>query len=559
MPQIGRSEYGPVQIDVERLVESRMLIQANSGAGKSFALRRVLEVSHGKVQQIVLDVEDEFYTLREKYDYILAGRHGGDCPADCRSAALLARKLLELNISAIVGIYELKMHERIRFVRLFLEALVNAPRELWHPALIVIDEAHLFAPQAGSAESCSAVIDLMARGRKRGFCGILATQRISKIHKDAVAEANNKLIGRAALDIDMKRAADELGFSGKEEQRSLRTLAPGYFYTFGPALTDVVTLVKIGMVETTHPKPGQRNAAAPAPREKVKMVLAQLADLPKEADAELKTLAEHKAEIRRLEHVIRNKPAVAASAPDERTIQTAINRALAEIKKQANEGLKKQRTQIRALGDRLEKISVLAKGTIDTVEWTPPWTTIVHLPAVSSEKTFNGIPIEQRLVKPISIDGLGNGGDRRMLAALAQHGQPMTATKLSILTGIARNGGTFRTYIGKLKSNGWVSGPSTQLEITPTGIEAIGDFSPLPTGQGLIDFWRRELGESGMRKLFDCLVASYPSAKSKDEICGEIGMEASGGTYRTYMGKLKSLGLVEGRGELVASKHLFEA
>jgi DNA helicase HerA-like ATPase len=46
------------------------------------------------------------------------------------------------------------------------------------------------------------VIALMSQGRKRGYCGILATQRLSKLHKDAAAECNNVLIGRTWLDVD---------------------------------------------------------------------------------------------------------------------------------------------------------------------------------------------------------------------------------------------------------------------------------------------------------------------------------------------------------------------
>ena len=124
-------------IDVERLIVSRLLLQANSGAGKSWAIRRLLEETHGAVQHIVIDVEGEFYTLRESFDYILAGA-GGDCPAEPRSAKLLARRLLELGVSAIVDIYELKKDQRLDFVKRFLDALVDAPRKLWRPALIVI-------------------------------------------------------------------------------------------------------------------------------------------------------------------------------------------------------------------------------------------------------------------------------------------------------------------------------------------------------------------------------------------------------------------------------------
>ncbi|MGE3278056.1 MAG: DUF87 domain-containing protein [Vicinamibacterales bacterium] len=304
-----RIEIGPgVACDVATLLNTRLQVQANSGAGKSWLLRRLLEQTHGQVQQLVIDPEGEFGTLRERFDYVLASKDGGDTSVDPRAAKLLAERLLELGVSAILDIYELKAPDRILFVQRFLEALVNAPKRLWHPVLVVIDEAHVFAPQVGSAPSAGAVIDLCARGRKRGFCAVLATQRLSKLHKDAAAECNNKLIGRTSLDVDVTRAADELGFS-KEQARGLRKLENGQFYAFGPALTREVTPVTVGPVATTHPKAGARLAAPPpAPSDRVKAILAKLADLPAEAAAQAQTeadlrraLAEKDREIKQLQ------------------------------------------------------------------------------------------------------------------------------------------------------------------------------------------------------------------------------------------------------------------
>lgn len=277
-------------IDLPKLVESRLLVQANSGGGKSWAIRRILEQSHGKVQQIIIDSEGEFGTLREKHDYVYVGK-GGDVPAEPRSAALLAHKLLETKVSAIVDLYELHPQERKRFVRLFLEAMVDAPKELWHPCLVVIDEAHTYAPEKGVSEAMDAVIGLASKGRKRGYSIILATQRISKLNKDAAAECNNKLIGRASIDIDMKRSAEELGFTTKEQTLSLRTLKPGEFYAFGPAISDTVEKVTVGEVHTSHPKVGSRTLDKIAPpTAAIKKVLAQLADLPQEAEKEARTV-----------------------------------------------------------------------------------------------------------------------------------------------------------------------------------------------------------------------------------------------------------------------------
>jgi len=163
----------PIYLSIPSLIDTRLLIQANSGGGKSYAIRRLLEQSHGQVQQIVLDMEGEFGTLREKHDYILVGKEG-DIPANIQTAELLARKLLELNTSAIIDLYELKAHERILFVKRFLNSMINAPKNLWHPVMVIVDEAHVFCLEKGKAESMNSVIDLCTRGRKRGYCAILA-------------------------------------------------------------------------------------------------------------------------------------------------------------------------------------------------------------------------------------------------------------------------------------------------------------------------------------------------------------------------------------------------
>ena len=68
----------------------------------------------------------------------------------------------------------------------------------------------------------------MSQGRERGYAGIIATQRLSKLHEDAAAEANNVIIGRTWLDADQARAGDALGFS-KTDRLKLRDLDQGEF------------------------------------------------------------------------------------------------------------------------------------------------------------------------------------------------------------------------------------------------------------------------------------------------------------------------------------------
>jgi hypothetical protein len=81
---------------------SRAVIQGASGAGKTYAIRRILETTHGRMQHIVFDVEDELFTLRERFDYVLIGGDGADAPLTEDTAGELAITLLELGVSAIL-------------------------------------------------------------------------------------------------------------------------------------------------------------------------------------------------------------------------------------------------------------------------------------------------------------------------------------------------------------------------------------------------------------------------------------------------------------------------
>jgi DNA helicase HerA-like ATPase len=275
-------EGAPLELDIPRLIDSRMLIQGNSGGGKSWLLRLLCERAAAHVPIIVLDPEGEFASLREKLDLVLVG-NDGEIATDLHSAGLLARKLIELEVSAVIDLYELKAHERREYVKLFLNALVELPRSLWHPTLICLDEAHKFAPEKGTGEAVStqAVIDLMSLGRKRGFAGVLATQRFSKLHNDAIAETNNVFIGRTWLDADQKRAGEYLGMAAAD-RRQLRELGKGEFYAFGPALSiGGVNLFKSDMVATTHPQPGERHKLkAPLASDAIKHIVGQLEGLP---------------------------------------------------------------------------------------------------------------------------------------------------------------------------------------------------------------------------------------------------------------------------------------
>jgi hypothetical protein len=550
---------GPgISVDVQRLIETRMLVQANSGGGKSYAIRKLCEITYGGAQQIIIDVEGEFHTLREQFDYILAGQKGGDCPADLKSAALLARRLLELNVSAIIDIYELGA-ARGRFVKLFLEAMMLAPKELWHPVLVVVDEAHMFCPEKDKSESTGAVIDLMTRGRKRGFCGVLATQRIAKLHKDAAAECNNKLIGRCGLDVDMKRAGAELGFTTREDMLSLRALKPGEFYAFGPALSDAVEVVKVGAVATPHPRAGQRAAPPTPPRDRVKKILAQLADLPHQAEEEAKSVEELRQKNRQLEMELRKARAGAKVETKVERVNVIDEKLFSRIEKLSDKLLLSQDKLAQAqqaIVSEVGSLVTLAKkhvGANTAPRMNLPPTLIPDARAIAQRVPRIGaqqLPPRKRILpEPTNGDIKLDGPMKRILGALAwfeaMNIERPALPAIAFLSDYSgADNGAFNNNRGKLRTMGLLTYPSPgSMQLTDEGRELAPAIDIPQTGKAVRDAVLAKL-DGPQRRIMQPLIDAYPSEVDAEELAIAAGYSgADNGAFNNNRGRLRTLGV----------------
>ena len=240
------------RLDLEELLATRLLVQGNSGSGKSHLLRRLLEQSASLVQQAVIDPEGDFVTLADRFGHVVvdASRGEGDLQR-------VAARVRQHRVSVVLSLEGLDAEAQMRCAAAFLGGLFEAERDFWYPMLVVVDEAQLFAPAAAGEVSdearkvsLGAMTNLMCRGRKRGLAGIIATQRLAKLAKNVAAEASNFLMGRTFLDIDMARAADLLGMERRQAEM-FRDLERGHFVALGPALSRRPLAIRIGPVETS--------------------------------------------------------------------------------------------------------------------------------------------------------------------------------------------------------------------------------------------------------------------------------------------------------------------
>ncbi len=553
----------PFQIDLPILLESRLLVQSNSRGGKSYFLRKLLEQTHGKVQQIVIDIEGEYSTLREKFDYLLVGQDG-DIPIQVRSAELLAKKLLETKVSAILDLYELKSYERISFVKNFLEAMIDSKKHLWHPVLVIVDEAHIFCPEAksGQAESTSAVIELASRGGKRGYCAVLATQRPAKLHKDASAECNNKFIGRASQDIDMKRGSAELGFTTREQMLSLRKLKPGEFYAFGTAIFPDVQKVKIDKVQSTHPESGSGKIySAPQATDKIKNILKKLVDLPQKAEEELK---EKKDFVKKINELKSENRKLKAGQPKEiskqelerikqKGFQQGVNQTTTEFKKTHHkmEGIikllesriKSACTSLMSISNfqvpELPKTSVPNNDTLSYPDMFKP------RPAPSVTTTIP-VVIRNHEDQEIPDNNLGRC-EKSIYSFLVNNPHKFFDKKMvGLFTNYSPKSGGFNNSISRLNSLGVIKKKGHILQVTTLGIEdaerLLGNDRNLHK-QFTINGWIQKLPRCSSI-IFKELLENPEETYSKEHL-GEItGYAHTSGGFNNSLSQLASLGLI---------------
>ncbi len=581
---IGKSGGKLVKIDLRTLLKTRALIQAGSGGGKSYLLRRLAEQIFGKVQTLIIDRDGEFASLREKYGFVLAGEDG-DTATDVRSARLLAERLLELQASAVCDLYEAfrtKPGNRRAWVRGFLEGIMDAPKKLWRPLVVIVDEAHLFCPQESPKAASmiereiisgckDAMVALATAGRKRGFCSIWATQRLAKLDKDASAELLNRFVGNTIEDVDVDRAADLMSVSRDEKaefKKSIKNLDPGDFYGFGRAVSKDRILIRIGPVKTTHPESGSAKYAAkppPAPG-KILHLLPKLKDLPKAVETKAKNEGELQKEIQTLNAKIKSMekagPAVKVAkpfAPVTTTVKKVeipiwkprdlarLEKAMAHADSAAGK-IQNEVPHLRGFADQiretLKKFEQVKRG-LNTAP-PPPTSRMQDLKAGrtpqkparkesrSAPHAGNGAPLDKPECAILKV--LAHAEDNGCMIG-----------KIALLAGYRVSGG-FKNSLSSLRTKEYMVGLNTAvMRITTAGLDALGDDNqPLPEGDELAQYWltHQSFGTCE-RKILKELVDA-PDGFEIDELAKATGYAVSGG-FKNSLSSLRTAGVLVGR------------
>lgn len=540
-------------------------VLAKRGAGKTYLASVLAEELLKASQQIVaIDPTGAWHGLRSGFAIPIFGGDHGDLPLEEHSGEVIASAIVQNGFSAVLDLSLFRKGQLIRFMVAFAESLYRLNREPLH---LFVDEADAMAPQGrsfGGEENrmLGAMEDIVRRGRKRGIGCTLISQRPAILNKNVLTQAESLFALRLTHPRDIDAVMEWINVhaepaQAKEVVESLPSLSIGEGWFWSPGWLGVLKRIQVRQRETFD------SSATPRPGEKVKapktMAQVDLDALGEQIKATVVKAKENdprelKRRLAEMEKQLKAKPTTEADPEAlERARQLGHRDAVQEW---ASERTQLQRDLAHAR-DTLHRIDGLVAASRISA---PPQPERKPLPAHRqepvSEKRDRIIPKNIPRETNGEVVAVGRGGLRRILVALAQK-SGLTNRQIGLRARLSSQSGTFGTYMGIARSNGWIRDEGERRYITDEGLAALGTFEPLPEGPELLNYWLNKLGQSGAARMLQALAESYPSGLTNEEIGERAGISHTSGTFGTYLGKLRGLELVEGRGTVFASEELF--
>lgn len=552
------------------LVTQSAAILAKRRAGKSYLARRLAEQFHRAGQQIVIvDPKGDWWGIRSSADgklaglpVVILGGERGDVRLEVGAGEVVAKLVVEERVSVLLDLSLFRKHEVATFMAAFLESLYRLKaREIYRtPLILIVDEADAIAPQKpmkGEERMLGAAEDIVRRGGQRGIGCALITQRSAVLNKNVLTQAQVLIALRTIAPQDLAALNAWIDVHGTEEQRktlmdSLPALPIGDAWVWSPGWPSVEGIFKrihVLPIETfdsgATPKPGEKRiepkAVADVDLDSLQRQMAETIERTKAEDPR-----ELKKQIASLKAELQKKPAPAAIDPGviERAAHDAAQQAAQKRDAEWESKLLTVRGLLMKSWERFvdEIMVALHPGEFKAPE-RPRLPSVALGPAPAPRTVNTASGTRSKLPK----------AERKILTALAQYPQGRSKVQVAVLAGYAHSGGGFNNALGSLRGKGFVEGDA-QLRATDSGLSALGDWQPLPTGLELYRYWQSQLPKAE-RLILEFLINFGPS--SKEEVALASGYEASGGGFNNALGKLRRLELIEGRGELRASENLF--
>lgn len=537
-------------------------ILARRGAGKTYtALKIAEEFARNGLPFVAVDPTGVMWGLRSSasgeqtgWPIIILGGEHGDLPLEPSSGRIIAEYVVNSGMSVVLDLSLFETNEESDlFLFEFADRLYRYKAKHREPLHLLLDEADQFCPQQvkpNQAAMLAAWEKIVRLGRSRGLGMTMITQRPAVLNKNVLTQIEVLFALQVTGPQDRKAILDWVsGNATKAEAAelidSLASLHAGEGWIWSPGWLRVLVRVQISLRKTFD---SSRTPEAGERLEPKKIAPVDLAELGTLMAATIERVEANdpvrlQARIRDLELELKE---LANQQRVERAVETVTVVETIEVVPAAAKGM-----ALRLL-EQLESAKVWAEELAEVcdADLTPKVPTMAEAVRASRAepdpelKVIRDAPVRTAPV----VTGTGDPdlikADRAILTVLAQFPEGRTIRQIAMLTGYSAKGGGFRNALGKLRGLGYMD-RGDPAKITPEGIQAIGSYEPMPTGQDLLDFWCRRFGKAE-RLVLEYLASIYPATATREEVAAATGYEPGGGGFRNAFGKLRTMELVEG-------------
>lgn len=534
------------------------------GSGKTYATSVFAEeVIAAKLPITIVDPLGVWWGLRAGVDgntddglpVVIFGGRRGDIPLEPTAGAVIADFLIEDPAPSILDLSAMPSKAAQRRFMTDLTVRLYQGNEL--PLLVVLDEADLWAPQRSGPDAYTllgAMEDLVRRGRGHGLGCVLPTQRPAVINKDVLTQIDTLITFRLTGPQDQDAVADWVKRHADRDtaQRMLSdlpSLPVGDAWLWSPGWLEEFRRVRFRERRTfdssATPKVGQADA-----RRAVSLATLDLDALTARMAATIdRALADDPATLRKRIKDLEARLAAAQADTDRRVAE-----ALADVEPERIHVLDES---LIARLDRARQVIETEADTIRTVldealdampDERPEPERDTNGYALPTTAPPPAAPADVAVVLPPAPNGTDPErmpkADRAILTALAQFPKGLDKNQLSILTGYSASSGSFAQALARLRAAGWIFDGWPAI-VRHEGLQALGPFDPLPTGQPLLDYWldRLSLAESRVLRVF---VDLYPGVADRAQLATVTGYSPTSGSFAQAIAKLRALSLVEG-------------
>lgn len=223
----------------------KTVILSKSGYGKSYTSRVIIEdgIKNGNTFTII-DPQDAYLNLNG-FEYIKI--------SDVKDPKAYGILLAQSRRNTVIRTKHESEEDQNKFLNTFLTSYKKHIKK--GIQTLVIDEVHKFAPEGANTLSKNTVRGLSQENRSDGLGIITVTQRVSRLDKTILSQADNLFIGRVTSFRDKEAVKNYI--DNPDDLTKIATLEKGQFYLYG--LQEEPVIVKIREAETKHSGEAPKN------------------------------------------------------------------------------------------------------------------------------------------------------------------------------------------------------------------------------------------------------------------------------------------------------------